>query len=265
MADDAGAGLLRKIRADYDRIAGEYARKIYPELEGKPFDRELLNRFAKATENHGAVCDLGCGPGHVARFLRNADADVFGIDLSPGMVAQARALNPEIEFRQGNMLELPLPDGSLAGIAAFYSVVNLPFSSLDQVFSEMERVLIPGGLLLLAFHVGDGVIRPAELWGQPVSMEFFYFETAEIERKLRAAGFEIEETVERGPYAPEVEHQSRRAYIFARVPELRTAGAADLVALLGAGGLPNEEREEAYTSGSVSIEVDHGNSSHDKH
>jgi SAM-dependent methyltransferase len=235
MAEDPGAELLRRIRADYDRIAGEYARKIYAELEGKPFDRELLNRFARATERHGAVCDMGCGPGQVARFLRSAGADVFGIDLSPGMVAQARALNPEIEFRQGNMLELPLGDGSLAGIAAFYSIVNLPFSSLDRVFSEMERVLIPGGLLLLAFHVGDEVIRPAELWGQPVSMEFFYFETAAMEQKLRAAGLVVEETKERGPYAPEVEHQSRRAYIFARKPAPGAAQGAAAMAQEAAG------------------------------
>jgi SAM-dependent methyltransferase len=161
---------------------------------------------------------LGCGPGQVARFLRDAGADVFGIDLSPQMIAQARALNPEIDFRQGNMLQLPLADSALAGIAAFYSIVNLPAAFHHQVFSELQRTLLPGGLLLLAFHVGDEVVRPAELWGRPVSMEFFYFETAAIEQKLQAAGFAIEEVLQRGPYAPEVEHQSRRAYIFARKP-----------------------------------------------
>lgn len=216
MADHLDAERLRTVCADYDRVAEEYARRICRELEGKPFDRELLRRFAKATGGRGAVCDLGCGPGHVARFLRDAGADVFGLDLSPQMIAQARALNPDVEYRQGNMLELPLPDGALAGIAAFYSIVNLPAAWHDQVFREMERVLVPGGLLLLAFHRGDEVVRPAEMWGQPVSMEFFYFDTAAIEQKLRVAGFAVEETLERGPYAPEVEHQSNRAYIFAR-------------------------------------------------
>lgn len=218
MVSDPYSERLRNVRADYDRIAGDYAQKIYRELDNKPFDCELLRRFATATNGCGAVCEMGCGPGHVARFLRDAGANVFGLDLSPQMIARAHALNPDIEFRQGNMLELPLRDGELAGIAAFYAIVNLPATLLDRVFSEMERVLIPGGLLLLAFHAGNEVIRPAELWGRPVSMEFFYFETAVIEDKLRAAGFEIEETLERGPYAPEVEHQSRRAYIFARKP-----------------------------------------------
>jgi SAM-dependent methyltransferase len=223
MADYSDVERLRTVCADYDRVADEYARRIYRELEGKPFDCELLRRFAKATSGHGAVCDMGCGPGHVARFLHDAGEDVFGLDLSPGMIAQARALNPDIEFRQGNLLELPLADSTLAGIAAFYAIVNLPAALHDQVFSEMMRVLTPGGLLLLAFHVGGEIIRPAEMWGQPVSMEFFYFETAMIKQKLRAAGFAIEETLERGPYAPEVEHQSHRAYILARKPAVRAA------------------------------------------
>ena len=47
-------------------------------------------------------------------------------------------------------------------------------------------------------------------------MDWFFFPTLEIRGCLEAAGFAIEEIIERAPYSPEVEHQSRRAYIFAR-------------------------------------------------
>jgi ubiquinone/menaquinone biosynthesis C-methylase UbiE len=134
------------------------------------------------------------------------------------MVEQARLLNPGIDFREGNMLALDLPDASLAGIAAFYSIVNISEPSLPVVFQEMARVLKLGGLLLLAFHVGDEVLHPEELWGQPVSMDFFFFQPSSIRLRLEAAGLHVEEIIEREPYAPEVEHQSRRAYIFARKP-----------------------------------------------
>ena len=209
---------IETIRADYDRIAREYARRLYNELEGKPLDRDLLRRFAAATNGRGPVCDMGCGPGQVARFLRGQAAEVFGLDLSPGMIDEARKLNPEIEFREGNMLALPLKDGELAGIAAFYAIVNLAAELLPTVFGEMARVLAPGGLLLLAFHAGGEALRPGELWGQPISMEFLLFPPLTIRTLLEQAGFEIEEVVERGPYAPDVEHQTRRAYIFARKP-----------------------------------------------
>lgn len=209
--------VTQPIRESYDRIADDYAREIYGELQHKPLDREILNRFAAETEG-GQLCDIGCGPGQVARYLRDAGATVFGLDLSARMVELARRLSPDIPFREGNMLALDLADGTLAGIAAFYAIVNLPERSLPAVFREMHRTLQPGGLLLMAFHVGNEVIQKEELWGQAVSMDFFFFETLSIRQRLEAAGFAVEEIIEREPYAPEVEYQSRRAYIFARKP-----------------------------------------------
>ncbi len=116
------------------------------------------------------------------------------------------------------MLALDLQDGTLAGIAAFYAIVNLPKESLPSVFREMERVLQAGGLLLLAFHIGDETLHEDRLWGQPIDMDFFLFQLSAIRSSIEAAGFVIEEIIEREPYPPEVEYQSRRAYVFARKP-----------------------------------------------
>src|SRR5262249_7092575 len=206
----------QSIRESYDRLAEEYARHYYRELENKPLDRELLDRFAGKVRQLGDVCDLGCGPGHIARYLRDAGATVFGLDLSPQMIAQARRLNPDIPFREGDMTALDIPDDSLPGIVAFYSIVNVPKESLPIVFREMERALRPGGALLLSFHIGDQIVRPDSLLGQPVSMDFFFFQPSSIRQYLEDARLEVEEIIEREPYAPEVENQSRRAYFFAR-------------------------------------------------
>jgi len=205
----------RSIRESYDRLAEEYTRRIADELQHKPLDRELLDRFAKQTKGRGDVCDMGCGPGHVARYLRDAGASVFGLDLSPGMLEQAQKLNPDIPFREENMLSLDIPDGTLAGVAAFYAIVNIPRQSLPLVFREIWRVLQSRGLLLLAFHIGYEVLHEDELWGQKISMDFLLFQPSEIRLDLEKAGFNIEEIVEREPY-PDVEYPSRRAYIFAR-------------------------------------------------
>ena len=115
-------------------------------------------------------------------------------------------------------MALDLPDEALAGIAAFYAIVNIPRESHPMVFREMERVLQPGGLLLLAFHTGDEVHHANEEFGISISMDFFFLQPSAIRRQIEAAGLVIEDIVERGPYAPEVEYQSRRAYIFARKP-----------------------------------------------
>jgi SAM-dependent methyltransferase len=207
--------LTKSVRESYDRIADEYARRLFNELEHKPLDCKLLDRFAAQMAGRGPACDVGCGPGQVARYLRDAGIEVFGLDLSPRMLEAARKLNPDISFRQGDMLALDLPDGELAGIAAFYAIVNIPLASLPRVFQEMERVLQLGGLLLLAFHIGDEVLHEEELWGRAISMDFFLFKPDVIRQQLEQAGFAVEEVIEREPYAPDVEYQSRRAYIFA--------------------------------------------------
>jgi SAM-dependent methyltransferase len=207
---------LDVIRREYDLLAADYARNIYGELEHKPLDRELLTRFAKSVR--GEICDLGCGPGHVARFLHEAGATVFGLDLSAGMVEQARKLNPGIDFREGNMLALDLADRSLAGVMLFYSIVNLPKRFLPQAFREVARVLEPGGRVMVAFHTGDEVIAEKELWGHPVTMDFIMLPPKEVCRHMEDAGLVVEEVVERDPY-PNVEYPSHRAYVFARKGE----------------------------------------------
>lgn len=207
-------GQASELSASYDEVAQEYVRRIADELDHKPFDRELLDRFATTFNADDTVCDIGCGPAHVARYLSQRGVKVIGIDLSPEMVAQARALNPSLEIRQGNMLGLDVPNESWAGVVAFYSIIHIPRNDVVRALSELGRCLRPGGRLLMSFHIGDEVLHLEELWEHPVRMDFIFFRTPEMLGYLGEAGFDVEETVERDPY-PDVEYQSRRAYILA--------------------------------------------------
>jgi SAM-dependent methyltransferase len=206
---------VNETRRSYDAVADEYTTRIYHELDNKPKDRELLDRFADRVRGKGRVCDLGCGPGHVARYLHDRGVDVFGVDLSPGMVASARKLNPDIEFQVGAMQALPFEDEALAGIAAFYSIIHISREQVTATLRELRRVLQPGGVLFLAFHRGAEIVHLAEWWEKVVDVDFTFFETAEMEGYLREAGFELTESIERAPYAPDIEHQSQRVYIMA--------------------------------------------------
>ena len=205
------------IRTSYDIVADEYVRRIYDELQHKPLDRQLLDRFAASVRDIGRACDMGCGPGQITRYLHEHGVQVCGIDLSPAMVERALALNPGIEFRTGDMMALAEPAGAWAGITAFYSLIHIPRGDMVRTLRELRRVLMPGALLLLSFHIGSETIHLDEWWEQKVCVDFHFFQPAEMSGWLRAAGFEIEELIEREPY-PEIEHQSRRCYIFARQP-----------------------------------------------
>ncbi len=208
---------LDDTRRSYDKVAKKYVEHIYDELKDKPLDRELLDRFADELKDKGLVCDVGCGPGQVARYLFERGVNVCGVDLSQGMIDEARVLNPEIKFTQGNMMSLDFEDKAFAGITAFYSLIHIPREDLVTALVELKRVLKANGLLFMAFHIGVEIMHVEELWEEKINADFIFFQTDEMRNYLTDAGFEVVEAIEREPYK-DVEHQSRRSYIFARKP-----------------------------------------------
>jgi SAM-dependent methyltransferase len=205
-------------RQSYDRVAREYADHIATELQAKPFDRDFLDQFAEAVRELGAVVELGSGPAHVSAYLAERGVRISGLDLSPAMVAEAHRLFPGLDVVVGDMLDLPFDDGSLGGVIAFYSIVHFHDGQLALAFSEMARVLAPGGLAAFAFHIGDEVLHRDEWWTHPVTLDFRMLPTEHVVALLRDAGLDVTTTTERGPYHPDVEYQSRRAYLVARRP-----------------------------------------------
>jgi SAM-dependent methyltransferase len=164
----------------------------------------------------GIICDMGCGPGQIARYLHGKGVSTCGIDLSPDLIAQAQRLNPNIPFQVGNMLHLhSIADDSFGGIAAFYCLIHIPRPQMGTALGELLRVLRPGGTMLLTFHIGQEVRHFAEWWGHEVNLDFQFFERDEMKQWLTGAGFILDEVIERDPY-PEVEVATRRAYIFAK-------------------------------------------------
>ena len=132
----------RRLQRSYDAVAGEYAAHLYDELAGKPLDRELLARFAGETRGRGKVCDLGCGPGQIARFLADHGADAFGLDLSYEMLREGARLGPDVAV-QGNLDPTAL------------------FLPPDQLRARVGRILeAVGGAPGHIFNLGHGVLPP---------------------------------------------------------------------------------------------------------
>lgn len=204
-------GTLEK---SYDTVAETYTRQIAGELEHKPADCRLLDQFAGALAEEGRCVDLGCGPGHVTRYLQERGLDVTGIDLSSAMLREARRLNPGIEFQQGDFRDLRTPDYHYAAAVAFYSLIHLPPAELVQALLEIRRILVPGGALLIAFHVGSEQQHLERWLEQDVDLDVYFYPVLEMVMHLQDAGFREERVYQREPY-PEVESQTRRAYILA--------------------------------------------------
>src|SRR4029079_14663517 len=145
-----GDAWLSDTRSSYDTDATGYAEKVRGLLGGRPYLRASLTLFAAVVQCAGAgpVADVGCGPGYVTGHLHDAGVDVFGIDLSPEMIAIARRDYPDLRFEVGTMTDLALADDSVAGIVAFWSVIHVPDHVMPTVLEQFRRGLRLQGLLL---------------------------------------------------------------------------------------------------------------------
>jgi SAM-dependent methyltransferase len=133
-------------RLQFDRLAPVWDRRRGPE------SLVSLEAALPKVSAPRRILDLGTGTGVAARTLakRFPDAEVVGVDLSPGMVEEARnLLEPElasrVRYQAADAAKLPFEDGS------FDLVVLL---NMIPFFEELARVTADGGLLLLAYSSG---------------------------------------------------------------------------------------------------------------
>jgi SAM-dependent methyltransferase len=205
-----------EVRQNYNKVAETYAAQFYSELSRKEFDCGLLDAFAADCAGQGKVLDVGCGPGHIGRYLQDRGVDVKGIDLSDAMVDAARRLNPGMEFAVGDMRHLDTTAASLAGITAFYSIIHIPAEEAPGVMIEFARALRPGGRLLFSAHGGSGVLHRDDFLGHDVHFMATLFQLEDLRKMAEAAGLVVDFATERGPY--EFEFPTPRLYISARKP-----------------------------------------------
>ncbi len=202
---------LATARSAYDTIAADYAAQHSSALDGLPLERAILAAFAASVD--GPVLDVGCGPGYITAHLHGLGLDVSGIDLSPGMIAQARRAYPHLRFDDGDMTALDRPAGSLGGIVAFYSTIHLPTDRLPGVFAGFRRVLAPDGLALLAFQTGDETRHRTEAFGHPIALDYHLRPADLVAGLLDGAGLHPYARLLRDPGEGET---TNRAYLLCR-------------------------------------------------
>ena len=187
------------------------------------------------------VLDLGSGGGidcFLAARQVGPGGRVIGLDMTPDMIrlAQANAKKlgaTNVEFRFGEMEDIPLPDASVDVIIS-NCVVNLS-TDKDAVFHEAYRVLRPGGRISISDIVVDGdlpqvIRRRLDAWAGCIAGaldEGIYLD------KIRGAGFETVEVLSRDYAAAEAE----QALELLAGEDGSPAGAAEASALLAGAGV----------------------------
>ncbi|MFF0568426.1 class I SAM-dependent methyltransferase [Streptomyces sp. NPDC004041] len=187
---------LNEIRQSYDTVAADYARCVKDPGALDPVSRAVLSAFAELVTSSGLgpTADVGCGPGKVTAYLTGLGVSAFGVDLSPKMIALARAAHPDLRFDVGSMSALAAGDGELGGVLAYYSTHHLPPAELPAVYGEFHRTLAPGGRLLLVTRVGEeGRQRRTYGYGDgdPAPFDSYRLPADRIAGLLERAGFAI--------------------------------------------------------------------------
>ena len=178
----------QRMETAYDRIAAEYAAlsQMPPNLV------EMATRFLGRLGPGARVLDVGCGDGLHMAWMEGRGFQVTGIDLSAGMLEQARARGVRGELVQMDMCHLTFPPASFEGVWCCASLLHVPKAQAPQVLEQIRRVLVPGGTLYLGLQKGSG-----EKWEVTrfagVERFFARYTVEEAEELLTRAGFSVDE------------------------------------------------------------------------
>ncbi|KQO65123.1 class I SAM-dependent methyltransferase [Curtobacterium sp. Leaf261] len=207
------------LRAAYDAGAAAYAAAL-PDLRAETTsDQTWISAFADVVARSpvSVVADVGCGHGRMTPVLSARGVDVVGSDLSPAMIAIAKAAHPGVRFEVAPLDAQPWADGSVGGVLAWYSVIHTPPEALPRVFAEWRRVLAPAGHVLLAFQEGAGTRPLAWAARQGFGLEARLQSVTEVTDALVASGFTV---VDSGVRPPAAAHErDPQGFVLARVAE----------------------------------------------
>lgn len=172
---------LENTQRTYDRIAARYAaRNVYPMTEE-------LAAFLRHLPVGSTIIDAGCGTGDYAQMIVARGYRVVAVDLSLGMLAQARRKG--VPLAQADMRRLPLPSECAEGCFLSASLLHLPRAETSLALREIHRVLRDPGVAFLSLKAGEGSAAQPEPEG---GMRYFvYYQPAALDQRLQAAGFAV--------------------------------------------------------------------------
>ncbi|GGN85635.1 class I SAM-dependent methyltransferase [Haloarcula pellucida] len=182
------------VREGYDEIAATYAA----ERDGAGRERALVERLASTLGDGSLVLDAGCGAGTPATEVLAERHDVPGLDISREQLRTARERVSSAGLVQGDLAHLPFGDGTFDAVVSYHAVIHVPREEHAAVFAEFERVLRPGGHLLVAVGA-EAWAGENDDWLDTGERMAWSFHGADRNRELLTdAGFEIT-TVEEVP------------------------------------------------------------------
>ena len=187
-----------KTKQHFNETAADYNNSN----DGKfvtPMYESLLKEIHKSQT--GRILDVGCGNGNLFSFLSNEQYELFGIDFSENMIAEAKkSFSEKASFFVADAEELPFADNTIDIItcnASFHHYVHP-----NTVLAEMKRILKDGGKLLIGDPYPPFVIRPIMnlLTKYSDKGDYHFYGIAEMKKLLVNNGLEWNSSIKTGRF-----------------------------------------------------------------
>lgn len=146
-------------------------------------EKEAISEYF--TRDGAKVLDVGCGTGRTTYPLHECGFDVIGVDISEEMVDRAQQLFPDIQFYVDDVTALRFEDNSFDYALFAHNGIDYvhPVSERRQAFTELRRVLKPGGYLVFSTH--NSWYRLTAIFGDFSFLKTFYLENGNFWRAFR--------------------------------------------------------------------------------
>jgi ubiquinone/menaquinone biosynthesis C-methylase UbiE len=152
---------------------------------------ELDTLISLLPDTNHAVLDAGCAYGRDAAYLTSKDAEVMGIDYSDAFVTKAHEMHPTIPITKMDVRKLDFPDQTFGGVWCNAVLLHLNDQDIATALREFNRVVVPGGVVLISFKEGTGEQEFVEALTSHNARHYNYQTKADVERFLLDAGFKI--------------------------------------------------------------------------
>src|SRR4029453_11941013 len=171
------------LRRTFDAVADLYRTRFTDELDGKPYDRSLLDDVGGRRG--------GGGPGHIGARVAARGVPVLVSDTSLGQLREARVYDARRPLLAADMARLPVRPRSLSGIVAFFCLIYGDAELLDPVLAGWRQALVPGGLVVVAVHAGQGEVHVDDWMGRGVSVTVVLRDPDDLVARFEWAGITV--------------------------------------------------------------------------
>jgi len=170
----------------YNKYASQFVQHFENKLETKELDE-----FIALLPKNGKVLDAGCGSARDSAYMISKGYSAQGIDLSEGLLAEAKKIHPEVPTQLMSLTEISFPATYFDGIWCKAALLHLDRKEIPRVLKDFRKILKPNGILFIQTKLGQGEGTQAVPFNHKLTRMFTFFTIDELSDLVTSAGFEL--------------------------------------------------------------------------